>query len=145
MAGSVAAVLAACGSSGSKTVPKSQIISKGDAICRRLDATIGQPPNFNPANATTAQLKSIVPFLTKTAQVTTSEVQQVRALGTPSTDAALFKQILADGDTAAAHFRAAAQAATQGNRPAFLATFRQLQAVPSRGKQFGFHVCDTGG
>ena len=86
MAGSVAAVLAACGSSGSKTVPKSQIISKGDAICRRLDATIGQPPNFNPANATTAQLKSIVPFLTKTAQVTTSEVQQVRALGTPSTE-----------------------------------------------------------
>ncbi len=67
----------------------------------------------------------------------------MRALGTPSTDAALFKTILSEGDIAASDFQAASQAATSGNKADFLAAFAKLQAIPSHGRQFGFHSCDA--
>jgi len=144
LAGLSAATLAACGSSGSKTVSKAQIISKGDAICSRLNATAPTlPKSLNPTTATPAQLKSLAPALTKTSQIISSEVSQVGALGTPSSDATLFKQILAEGRTSATDFQAAAAAAAKGDRAGFLSAFARLQAVPSHGKQFGFHSCDV--
>jgi hypothetical protein len=138
-----AATLAACGSSSKKTIPKAQLISKGDAICTRLEAGIGPGPNINPAKATPAQLKSLAPFLTKNANVVKAEVDQVGALGTPDKDAAEFKQILADGRTVANEFQAAATASAAGDRKAFLAAFTVLMNTPSRGKQFGFKKCDV--
>jgi hypothetical protein len=141
----LAASVTACGSSSSasKTVPKAQIISQGDAICSRLKATEPAFPNADPATFTTVQLKLLAPNLAKHGQIIASEVQQVGALGTPSTDQALFKTVLGEGDSAAADFQSAAQAAARGDRPGVVAAFGRLQALPSHGKQFGFHVCDV--
>lgn len=144
----VATAAAGCGSSssttsGSKTVPKAQIISEGDAICSKQDKTVGTPPNIDPAKATGRQLREFVPFLTKNAEVISSEVSQVSALGKPDKDAALFNQVLADGRNAASYFREAATAAAAGNRNAFLAAFKKLMAQAPRGKAFGFQHCDV--
>src|SRR5438270_8378768 len=126
----VAAAAAGCGSSGSttsgsKTVPKAQIISRGDAICSKLDKSIGSGPNIDPAKATGKQLVGLAPFLTKNADVISSEVSQVSALGKPDTDAALFNQVLADGRTVASYFHEAATAAAAGSRSGFLAAFKK--------------------
>jgi hypothetical protein len=144
----LAAATAGCGSSGStssgsKTVPKAQIISRGDAICSKLDKTVGAPPNIDPAKATGKQLRQFVPFLTKNAAVISSEVSQVSALGKPDKDAALFNQVLTDGRNASSYFREAATAAAAGNRGAFLAAFKKLMAQTPRGKAFGFRHCDV--
>ena len=149
----VAVAVAGCGSSGSstsgsstsgsKTVPKAQIISQGDAICSKLGQTVGSGPNVDPAKATGKQLMELAPFLTKNADVISSEVSQVSALGTPDKDAALFDQVLADGRTAASYFREAATAAATGNRTAFLAAFQKLMAQTPHGKAFGFRHCDV--
>jgi hypothetical protein len=120
------------GSSGSKTVPKSQIISKGDAIRSRLDKTVGPGPKIDPTTATRKQLVRLAPFLTKNADVISSEVSQVSALGKPDKDAALFNQVLADGRASASYFREAAAAAAEGNRSGFLAAFNKLMADPTR-------------
>lgn len=143
LAGLSAAAVAACGSSGTKTVPKSEIISKGDAICKRLNATLPALPNSDPTKFTSSQLKQVAPAIAKTGQIVSSEVGQVRALGTPSSDAALLKQVLADGDTVAANFQAASQAAAKGDKAGFLTVFQRIQGQPLRGKQFGFQVCDA--
>jgi hypothetical protein len=144
----VAAAAAGCGSSGSttsgsKTVPKAQIISRGDAICSKLDKSIGSGPNIDPAKATGKQLVGLAPFLTKSADVISSEVSQVSALGKPDKDAALFNQVLADGRTAASYSREAATAAVAGNRSGFLAAFKKLMAQTPHGKAFGFQHCDV--
>jgi hypothetical protein len=138
-----ALTLAACGSSGTKTVPKAQIISKGDAICTRLEATAQPPPKVDPSKATGAKLKSLAPFLTKNADIIHSAVQQVGALGKPDKDASLFNVVLAEGRSAESHLRAAAAAAAAGNRTAFLAAFASLRNAPQHGKQFGFKKCDV--
>ena len=124
-------------------MPKAQIISRGDAICSRLDKTIGTGPNVDPAKATGKQLMQLAPFLTKNAAVISSEVSQVSALGKPDKDAALFNQVLADGRTAASYFREAAIAAAAGNRSAFLAAIKKLMAQTPHGKAFGFQHCDV--
>ena len=89
------------------------------------------------------QLMGLAPFLTKNADVISSEVSQVSALGKPDKDAALFNQVLADGRTAASYFREAATAAAAGNRSGFLAAFKKLMAQTPHGKAFGFRHCDV--
>ena len=124
-------------------MPKAQIISRGDAICSKLDKSIGSGPNIDPAKATGKQLVGLAPFLTKNADVISSEVSQVSALGKPDKDAALFNQVLADGRAAASYSREAAAAAAAGNRSGFLAAFKKLMAQTPHGKAFGFQHCDV--
>ena len=146
-----AGAVAACGSSSKKspttstpkTVAKATIISQGDAICARLNKGLPALPNTDPSKASGAQLKRFAPALLKTGQIIGTEVQQVRALGTPDTDAALFGQVLAEGVQASANFQAAGQAAARGDRKAFLSAFAALNNASQHGKQFGFRVCDT--
>jgi hypothetical protein len=116
---------------------------QGDAICSKLDSTIGPGPNIDPTKATGKQLIGLAPFLTKNADVISSEVSQVSALGKPNKDAAVFDQVLADGRAAASYFREAAAAAAVGNRSGFQAAFTKLMAQNPHGKAFGFRHCDV--
>jgi len=78
-------------------VPKSQIVSKGDAICAKGQKTVtAQPPQFDPRAATPAQLRSAVPFLRQQANAIRNDVDQIAALGKPDKDAVLLARLLAD-------------------------------------------------
>jgi hypothetical protein len=139
-----AAALAACGSSGSKTVSKAEIISKGDAICRKATSQItASPPNGDPAQATSAQLKASAPFFQQLSNSTRTSVSQIAALGKPDKDAALLDKLLANGRTSAANSQAAGQAAQRGDVKAFRVAFakRQGGSGSALAKQFGFKVC----
>jgi hypothetical protein len=140
--------MTACGSSSPKTVPKAEIIRKGDAICRNaVKQVTAAPPTIDPTRATAAQIKGIAPFFRQVAASTQTSVSQIAALGKPDKDAALLERILAGGRTAVADNLAVANAAQKGDRTALRAAFAKSQGDSGRklAKQFGFKVCAQGG
>jgi hypothetical protein len=143
--------LAACGSSskssGSKQLGLSQFITKADAICAAGNAqrsAIPQP-NVNPATAGPAQLKLLADFLNKNSSSLASELQQIRALGTPKTGGPVVQAALALGDRSLAAETAAAQAAAKGDGPAFRAALAAAQKIgrPTMLTPLGFKVCGS--
>lgn len=149
--------LTACGSSGSthssssgskarRSSPKAQVIAKGDAICRKYDKQSNQlfsSLKFNPAHASSAQLKKAAPLLAKQASILRTETGQVGALGAPDKDAALFQKTISGAKQAGQDFGDAAQAARRGDTKAFKTAFGKLDANNSSklAKQFGFKTC----
>jgi hypothetical protein len=163
-----AGVLAACGSSSNSsstsststssaaagTVAKATIIREGDAICRKLNAvtanglrslsSTGITSITKLLAATSAQLKQVAPILAKSANALSTEAQQLAALGTPTKDAALFNQVVADVRKTAAFAQAGVKAAAHGDTKAFVAAVGGNGAggIAAHGPQFGFHACD---
>ncbi len=66
-----------------RTIPKAQLIKRGDAICAKGNRRITlSPPSGDPAHVTADQLRAAAPFLRQQLEVNASEVRQVAALGT---------------------------------------------------------------
>jgi hypothetical protein len=144
----MAVALAACGSSGTKTVPKAQIISKGDVICTNARKLVtATAPNVNPVQATSTQIKALAPILRQITASTQASVNGIAALGTPDKDAALLSRLIAGGRRSIADDTAAAAAAQSGDVAAFRAAFARAQgdSGAALAKQFGFKVCAQGG
>ncbi len=136
--------VAACGSSN-KQLSLSQFAAKGDAICQRGNAqrnAIPQP-NADPTTAGPAQLKQIAAYLDKTSASLTSELQQIRALGTPQTGGSVLGVALAIGDRNVATQKAAAQAAAKGDVAGFRSAFAALSKLEPATmlRSLGFKVC----
>jgi hypothetical protein len=143
--------LAACGSSskssGSNQLSLSQFITKADAICTAGNAqrrAIPQP-NVDPSTAGPAQLKPLADFLNKNSSSLASELQQIRALGTPTTGGPVIQAALAIGDRSVAAQTTAAQAAAKGDGPAFRAALAAGQKIgrATMLKPLGFKVCGS--
>lgn len=159
-----ATALGACGSSddntavtksapaaeqvAASTIPKAQLIRRGDAICEKGNATIGKvkAPNFDPAHATAKQLKSGATFADTLAKTIGSEVRDVAALGTPDSDAATFSKAIADSRAYVASLRGQADAAKAGDVRGFRAAMKDDDADQSGTllARFGFKVCGQG-
>lgn len=139
-----AVLLASCGSSSSssKTLPKAQFIARADTICAKELKTVSAPaPNFNPATASTAQIKSVAPFLRQQATAIHNGVTEIAGLGKPDQDQALLERLLADGRLSAVELSAAADAAAKGDKQGVQAAISKSPDDNALAKRFGFKVC----
>lgn len=131
------------------SITKAQFVMQADAICRaserRLAAELDEIPR--PDDVSQAQFDAAAPFLDANAAAIRAEVARVATLGTPTTDADLVADYLAQRRTAASVLRSAAQAARDGNAAAFGAELERvgearMQALAER---IGFEDCPTQG
>jgi hypothetical protein len=128
-----------------QTLPKRQLIKRGDAICakgnRRL--TLSPPAGVDPMHPTPAQLRAAAPFLHQLSVVVGDEVRQVNALGVPDRDRALFERAMRNSRRMVRGMRAQAAAAKAGDVDAYLAAGRDgSDDLSSRQiARFGFKVC----
>lgn len=146
----LAAAVAASGTAASlatattKTMPKAQLIKRGDAICAKASRRITlSPPAADPDHATPDQLRAAAPFLRQTATVVADEVRQVSALGPPDRNRALFTRAISTSRVMVKWMRREAAAAEAGDVAAFHEASRH-----DSGEQaahllvgFGFRVC----
>jgi hypothetical protein len=141
--------VAACGSSSKKTtstatgLTQAQFVAKADAICAAGKARRAalKAPTADPSTAGSATIKTFAPYLATTSALLASDLQKIRALGTPQTGAAELQQALAYGDQSAALQAAAGRAAASGDVKAFRADLSKTIVPPAALKQFGFKVC----
>jgi hypothetical protein len=145
--------LSACGSS-KKELPAAEFAQKADAICAQTGAkrkAFGPAPNFNPATATPAQLKSAAKYLKGAAGVTKDEISQVNALGEPkeSGPKQAWKKLHSDLESVRIPGQQkAADAAQAGDVKAFLAAVKPIEASSPEqqklGATIGLKVCGNG-
>jgi hypothetical protein len=145
--------LAACGSSsksGTGQLTLSQFVAKADPICASGNAqrkAIPAPPG-DPTTAGPAAVKTFAPYLSATSASLHSELQQIRALGTPKTGGSIINAALALGDRNVAVQEAVASAAAKGNVAAFRTGLTALSSLKGPGpllKPLGFKVCGNRG
>lgn len=149
--------LSACGSkssSSTKELPQAEFVQKADAICTQTGIkrkAAGQPPNFNPATATKAQVTGSAKYLEAEATLTKDEIAQVAGLGEPKEAAPkqAWQQLRSElQDTTIPALQKAAEDAKAGSVEGFKADFKKLEAAsPNQdklGKTVGLKVCGQG-
>jgi hypothetical protein len=157
--------LSACGSSSKSSsssstsqttaqLPRAEFAQKADAICRQGQQTLQsgpKPPNFNPATATSAQVKSATAFLQSDAAITRDEVSRVTAVGEPAETAAKeawtrLRESLQSQTLPA--IESVATAAAAGDVTAFRAGITRLNGIGAFQRPLvqamGFKVCGGG-
>lgn len=138
---------AQAGTTTTKTIPKAQLIKRGDAICTKGNQrlTLAPPADMNPMHPTVDQLRAAEPFLRQLSVVIGGEVRHVSALGTPDEDRALFERGMRGARRMVRGMREQAAAAKAGDVDAFLAASKRSDhqgAVSGRRlARFGFEVC----
>jgi hypothetical protein len=147
----VAATVAASGTAAqlatattTKTIPKAELIKRGDAICKKGNRRITlTPPSGDPAHITPDQLRAAAPFLRQELRVNAAEVRQVAALGMPDRDKATFKRAIALSRQMLRWVRKEVAAAEAGDVAAFHVAMRHDsgQAASQTLARFGFRVC----
>jgi hypothetical protein len=129
-----------------KTIPKAQLVKRGDAICKRGNRGYTlSPPSGDPAHMTADQLRKALPFLRQDLRVTGSEVREVAALGTPDREAKTFRRAIARSQGLLKALRQEIAAVQAGDVPAFLAALQQEQNAGRAASRLlfrvGFRVC----
>jgi hypothetical protein len=137
--------VAAAGCGGAKSIPKAELIRKGDARCatdnRRINAI--PQPRFSPQGATTAQLPEAASYLGKVNPIQKAEIDYLHGLGEPTEGKAQWKKILAGADQVVAALQEAEDAAKSGDLNRFKAQFVKISRNNSDqlARQFGFREC----
>ena len=135
---------AAQAATATKTIPKAQLIKRGDAICTAGNRGLTlSPPSGDPEHMTPDQLRAAAPFLRQGLRVNASEVRQVAALGLPDRDRATFKRAIALSRRMLKWVRKEVAAAQAGDVQAFLQASRHDtgRAASRTLARFGFRVC----
>jgi hypothetical protein len=146
-AGGIATAAPAVATTKAKTIPKAQLIKRGDAICAKGNRglTLAPPAGMDPMHPTPAQLRAAAPFLHQLSVVVGGEVRKVSALGAPDQDRALFERGMRGARRMVRGMRAQAAAAKAGDLDAFATASRRSNHhgdVSGRQlAQFGFKVC----
>lgn len=140
--------------SAAASKPRAVLVKQADAICRADEAKRAKepaPPAQNPAKATPAQLKAMVPFMQRDLAITVDEVHRAFALGTPAEPAARaawtkLHTVLVGGMIP--DFERAIAAMKRGDRAATLRAFTRLDRLgPTQTKlenALGLKVCGRG-
>jgi hypothetical protein len=156
--------LSACGSNSKSStsstsqttaqLPRAEFAQKADAICRQGQQKLRsgpRPPNFNPATATSAQVKSATAFLQSDAANTQEEVSRVSALGEPAEAAArqAWTKLRTSLETQSIPLiQKVAQAAAAGDVTALRAGITRLNGIAAFQRPLvqaiGFKVCGGG-
>jgi hypothetical protein len=141
------ATAAQAGTAKTKTIPKAQLVERGDAICAKGNQrlTLAPPAGMDPMHPTADQLRAAEPFLRQLSEVIGGEVRHVSALGRPDADRALFERGMRGARRMVRGMRRQAAAAKAGDVDAFLAASRRANHHGDvSGRQlarFGFEVC----
>jgi hypothetical protein len=141
------AASAAASASGTRTVPETSLVTTVNSICEsyapRLEAV--PAPSFDPSSATAAELGQAVGYLEKVVPLEQSEQHAVDAAGRPSTDAALYSDVLGALAARVADEATAETAAKRGDLSGFRAAFTKDEADSTRlsgiAQQFGLTRC----
>jgi hypothetical protein len=143
--------LGACGGSSPKTVSKAELISRADAICSDQNRQINAVPSpkGSVASITKDQMPAAASYFDTTLAIARAHLKQIKAVGRPDRDQALYQQALAQQDAALAAVDSARQAAHAGDPTAFQKALGEAgrSGVSSRdlAQRFGFKVCGTAG
>jgi hypothetical protein len=146
----LAAAVAASGTAAplaiatTKTIPKAQLIKRGDAICTKGNRGLTlAPPAGDPEHVTPDQLRAAVPFLRHGRRVNAGELRRVTALGRPDRDRATFERAMALSRRMLKWTRKEVAAAQAGDVEAFLEASRHDtgRAASRALARFGFRVC----
>jgi hypothetical protein len=159
-------VVAGCGGGGSsatvgqtvtnpanvapKTIAKTALIAKGDAICAQINAgrnnSVGKPP-ANIATASGAELATVAAYYQKVIPYVNEEISSLRALGNPDKDATQYQAVLGNLAGEIAAMTASAQEARAGQQRPYAGAqdlLRRLStAAQASAKTFGFSVCGS--
>jgi hypothetical protein len=126
-----------------KTIPKAELIKRGDAICRRGDRGLTLSPPAGDPTVSAAALRKFAPFLRQQLHVNAREVRRIAALGLPDRDRAAFQHAIALARRMLKAVRQEVAAAQAGDLKAFLRAARHDsgQAASRELARFGFRAC----
>jgi hypothetical protein len=119
---SAALALAACGSSGGKTVSKAEFLRKGNDLCAtaKTDVDKLKSPDADPqSDLTKAQLKEIGDYLDKAIPIQNRLIGKLRDLGAPAGDASKLSKLYDESDSGTKELTTAANQAHNGNQASF--------------------------
>ncbi len=153
LAAALALSLTACGTPedgnpvvrSEREIPKRQLVDQADDICRRSRAAVAKRlAGVAAAPDLPADIRAVAPSLDVRAQAARREVDQIAALGSPSTGVDSLDDYLDQRLTNANAYRSAAKAVRKGDTSDFEGYMEQVN--PARAlmlaKRFGFKVCD---
>jgi hypothetical protein len=128
----LATVILGCGSSHG-TVSKSDVISKGDAVCRHF---------YDQALATDNERLSERASNQRLASLQRAQIAALSSLGTPDRDARLFRDMLAAESLVHSDFLAYVRRRSHSRAQPLQVTRHEL-AYRQLAMRFGFKICTT--
>jgi hypothetical protein len=126
------------GSSGRLT--KAQYIAQADKICQAANqktSALGAPSSTDP--------QVLAKFLTKSGQIISDAVNQLKQLQPPAADQQKINQLVGGLEKSASYFPALIKAVKANDTQQIQQTAQKLQQASLQGQQvaqtYGFHVC----